>query len=191
MAFDLYAWVVVPLLIFSARILDVSLGTLRFLFLSKGFKKIVPVLGFLEVLIWIIVIREVMVNLKNWVSLVAYAGGFAMGNYIGIIIEEKLSIGQVMLRIVFRNDPGEFLQFMKNNNYGYTAVDGSGVRDRVKIVFSILDRKELNTVLPILKAYNPNAFYSVESIKAVSEGIFPQNSRSIFGMLFNKYRKSK
>lgn len=190
-AFDFYAWVIVPLLIFLARVMDVSLGTLRFIFLSKSYKKIVPFLGFLEVLIWIIAIREVMVNLKNWISLVAYAGGFAMGNYIGMMIEEKLSIGLVMLRVVFRKDPSDFLSFMQNNDYGYTAVEGSGVRDRVKIIFSILNRKELNTVLPILQAYNPNAFYSVESVKLVNEGIFPPPGKSIFSQLFRKLRKSK
>jgi uncharacterized protein YebE (UPF0316 family) len=190
-SFDIYAWVIVPLVIFMARLLDVSLGTLRFIFLSRGYKKIVPVLGFAEILIWIIAIREVMVNLKNWVSLVAYAGGFAMGNYIGMMIEEKLSIGLVMLRVVFRKDPSDFLSFMQNNDYGYTAVEGSGVRDRVKIIFSILNRKELNTVLPILQAYNPNAFYSVENVKTVNEGIFPQTAGSVFNQLFRKFRKSK
>lgn len=190
-AFDIYAWVIVPFLIFLARVMDVSLGTLRFIFLSKGYKKIVPFLGFLEILIWIIAIREVMVNLKNWISLVAYAGGFAMGNYIGMMIEEKLSIGLVMLRVVFRKDPSDFLCFMKNNDYGYTAVEGSGVQGEVKIIFSILNRKELNTVLPILLAYNPKAFYSVENVKMVNQGIFPRATGSVFGKLFKKYRKSK
>ena len=65
MGFEWVSWVVMPLLIFGSRILDVSIGTLRIVFINRGFRRLAPILGFIEVLIWIIVVREVMLNLKN------------------------------------------------------------------------------------------------------------------------------
>ncbi len=76
---DLFSYAILPLLIFLARICDVSIGTLRIIFVSKGVKKVAPVLGFFEVLIWIIAISKIMQNLDNYVNYIAYAAGFATG----------------------------------------------------------------------------------------------------------------
>ena len=78
MAFDVYTWVFLPFLIFFARIADVSLGTLRFIFISKGYKKLAPLLGFVEVTIWVLAMREVLMNLRNIICLLAYGSGFAI-----------------------------------------------------------------------------------------------------------------
>ena len=86
---DLFSYVLMPLLIFLARICDVSIGTLRIIFVSKGKKNIAPILGFFEVLIWITAISKIMQNLDNYINYIAYAAGFATGNLIGMIIEEK------------------------------------------------------------------------------------------------------
>ena len=89
-----FAWVVLPILIFLARICDVSLGTVRLIFVSRGFKYLAPVIGFFEVLIWILAMTQIMQNLTNPICYLGYAGGFATGNYIGILIAEKLSLGE-------------------------------------------------------------------------------------------------
>ncbi|NIM12632.1 MAG: DUF2179 domain-containing protein [Candidatus Aminicenantes bacterium] len=191
MEFDIYAWVVLPLLIFFARIADVSLGTLRFVFISRGYKKLAPLLGFVEVLIWVLAVREVMMNLRNIICLLAYGIGFAMGNYLGMWLEEKLSIGIVLVRVVLRTDPAELKEFMRKNDYGFTIVEGEGTKERVKILFTILKRKNLDHVISALSTYNSHAFYSVESIKSVSEGIFPGVEKTVFSKLFRKHRKSK
>lgn len=191
MPFDYFSWVIVPFLIFAARVADVSLGTLRFIFLGRGYKKLAPLLGFVEVLIWVIAVREVMINLRNIACFLAYGVGFATGNYVGMWIEEKLSIGMVMLRVVLRNHHDELTQFMKENDYGYTLVDGEGTRGKVKILFSILQRKNLNHVLTALAQNNPNSFYSIEGIKSAGEGIFPSKENSVFSKLFRIHRKSK
>jgi uncharacterized protein YebE (UPF0316 family) len=103
-----YSWVTVPLLIFSARIIDVSIGTLRVIFLSKGYKKLAPILGFFEVIIWILAVTQVMKHLDNYFNIFAYGAGFATGNYIGLLIDEKLSLGLVMIRIIFKKKPDDF-----------------------------------------------------------------------------------
>jgi len=191
MEFDFYSWIVIPLLIFIARIMDVTLGTLRFIFISKGYRKLAPLLGFFEVLIWLLAIREVMVNLRNIACFLAYGGGFATGNYIGMWVEEKLSIGMVLVRVVLRKDTPKLIEFMKKNNYGFTLVEGEGTQGGVKILFSILKRKNLNRMLYAISTYNPNTFYTVESIKEANSGVFPVTNRSVFSKLFRLYRKSK
>ena len=105
--FDYYNWITLPLIIFFSRICDVSLGTLRHVFISKGFRKIVPLLGFFEVLIWIIVVAQVMKNLNNVACYLAWAGGFATGTYVGLWIEEKLALGLQVVRIITNQDSSE------------------------------------------------------------------------------------
>jgi uncharacterized protein YebE (UPF0316 family) len=89
----LYSWVVLPVLIFCARIIDVSVGTVRVILTSRGYRYAAPALGFIEVLIWLLAIGEIMKNLANPACYVAYAGGFATGNYVGIYINQRLSLG--------------------------------------------------------------------------------------------------
>ena len=102
---DLFSYVLMPLLIFLARICDVSIGTMRIIFVSKGKRNIAPILGFFEVLIWITAISKIMQNLDNYVNYIAYAAGFATGNFVGMIIEEKLAMGIQMIR-VFAHERG-------------------------------------------------------------------------------------
>lgn len=191
MGFDAYSWIVIPLLILGARIADVTLGTMRFIFVSRGYRWLAPIVGFFEVTIWLIAIREVLVNLRNVACILAYGLGFATGNFIGLWLEEKLSIGMVLLRVVLRYEQNGFIEFLKKNEYGYTMVEGEGSRERVKILFTIIKRKNLEEVLKAVSTFAPNAFYTVETIKSAREGIYPLNDRPIFSRLFNKIRKSK
>jgi len=132
-----------------------------------------------------------MANLNNIACFLAYGAGFAMGNYVGMWLEEKLAIGMVLVRVVLRTDPSLLIEFMKKNDYGSTVVDGEGIREKVKILFSVVKRKNLGHVLTALATYNPHAFVSVDSIKTVSEGVFPLDEKSVFAILFRKHRKSK
>ncbi len=193
MAF-VYPYIILPILIFLARITDVTVGTLRILFISKGYRFIAPLLGFIEVLIWITAMKEIMQNLSNVVTYIAYAGGFAMGNFIGMIVENKLSLGLVAVRVITDNAT-EIAQALDKKNYGITVLEGEGNEGKkVKIIFSILNRKHLDDVLGIIKEYNPMAFYSVEDIRTVSDtGIFPlqQSRREKLFKMFRPHRKGK
>jgi len=100
----LYTWIILPLLIFAARVIDVSMGTVRVIFISRGFKYLAPIVGFFEILTWLLAIGQIMKNLSNPLCYIAYAGGFAMGNYVGMCIADKLSLGVVLIRIVTRKD---------------------------------------------------------------------------------------
>jgi len=167
-----FTWVLLPVLIFLARILDQSIGTMRLIFLSKGMKNIAPFLGFFEVIIWLLAIGQIMQHLDNWLCYVAYGAGFAMGNFIGIILEERLSIGTSIIRVILSSESPELIAALKSHNFGLTILDADGAKGKVKILFSIIRRKEIPLFLNTLHVYHPTAFYTIEDVKAAKEGVF-------------------
>lgn len=162
---------IVPVLIFCARICDVTIGTFRIVMVSKGQKMVAPILGFFEVLIWIIVIGRIMQNVDNWVNIFAYAGGFATGNYIGLIIEEKVAMGLVRINVITAKPAHELIEKLKTAGYGITHHEASGATGRVSILYSIINRTDLTKVVEMVRTYNPNAFYSIEDVKFVNKGV--------------------
>ena len=170
---ELFKWAILPLLIFCARIFDVSLGTLRVIFISRGMRAIAALVGFLEILIWLLAIGQIMKNLTNVACYVAYAGGFAMGTFVGIYIVEKLSLGMVLIRVITRKDATELIAFLHSENYGVTSVDAQGTTGMEKVIYTVIKRQDLHHVIEIIKKFNPQAFYTIEDVKSVSEGIFP------------------
>jgi uncharacterized protein YebE (UPF0316 family) len=168
-----YTWIILPALIFSARIVDVSLGTVRVIFVSRGLKYLAPIVGFIEILIWLLAIGQIMKNLSNPACYIAYAGGFAMGNFVGIRMAEQLSLGVVLIRVVTQKDAAPLVDALKAEDYGVTSVDGHGTSGQVKVVFTIVPRREVGRVVELVKQFNPNAFYSIEEVGVVEKGIFP------------------
>jgi uncharacterized protein YebE (UPF0316 family) len=185
-----WAWVLLPLLIFFSRILDQTIGTMRLIFVSKGFRHIGPVLGFFEVIIWLLAITQVLKHLYNPVSYIAYGAGFAMGNYLGIRLEERLSIGNVLIRIIPKRDTTALIGHLREEGFGVTAADAEGAMGPVRIVFTIIKRKSAPRVIDIINKYNPHAFYTIEEIKAVKDGYFgvPQK-QSIWKSFFKGRNK--
>jgi uncharacterized protein YebE (UPF0316 family) len=178
---EIFAYVILPVMIFCARICDVTMGTIRVIFISKGIRYLAPVIGFFEVIIWLLAIGQVMNNLTNVVSYIAYGAGFAAGTYIGMYIEERISIGLASVRIITKDDPQELMHFLRSHKYGVTSIDGEGGTGRVKMVFTIIQRQDLPHVVGIIKKFHPGAFYSVEEVKSVAEGVFPdRQSRGVF-----------
>jgi len=189
-----YTWFVLPFLIFIARVIDVSMGTVRVIFVSRGLKYLAPVVGFFEILIWLLAIGQIMKNLSNPVCYIAYAGGFAMGNFVGIWIAEKLSLGVVLIRVVSKKDALELVGYLKSADYGVTSVDGHGTAGQVKVVFTIVPRREVQSVVSLIKKFNPKAFYTVEEVGFVEKGIFPAKKTWNFfrlSKLFRPFRKGK
>ncbi len=170
--FDLYSWVILPLLICLSRMCDVTIGTIRHIFMHKGLKKAVPLLGFVEVLIWLIVIRSVMKNLDNWMCYIGWAGGFACGTMLGMYLEEKMALGLLVIRIITAQDCKSFIQAMKDSSHGMTVVDAQGAMGPVKMIFTIVQRKQVKEIEGLIRIHNPSAFYSIEEVKNVNQGVF-------------------
>jgi uncharacterized protein YebE (UPF0316 family) len=171
--FDMFTWVLLPIFIFIARIMDVSLGTVRIISLSRGRRILAPFLGFFEVFIWIVAISQIVRNLNNIACYIAYASGFAAGNYIGLLIEEKLAIGMLAVRIFILKDSDLLMDRLHEAGYGTTSLNGIGATGEVKVIFTIIRRKNLHDVIHIIHSVNPKTFYSVEEVRYTSEGIFP------------------
>jgi len=169
---DLFRWVLMPLLIFLARMCDVTLGTLRNVFISKGLRHVVPVLGFFEVLIWLISIRQIMQHLDNVMCYVSFAGGFSMGTYVGLKIESRLALGVQVIRIITNQESGELIQALQKENIGITVINGQGAKGPVKIIFTIAHRKDIEIIRELINMHNPQAFYSIEDVRAANQGVF-------------------
>jgi len=188
---EIFTWVLLPVLIFVARICDVSIGTVRIVYVSKGLKVLASVLGFFEVSIWILAIGQIMKHMDNLACFLAYGTGFATGNYFGIMLEEKLSIGTVIMRIIPRDDASDLISFLKSQNFGLTVVDGEGSMGKVKVIFSVIQRTDIDRMISIINSYNPNAFYSVEDVKVVKEGIFHKGESWLSLNIFNFWSKKR
>ncbi|WP_111710058.1 DUF2179 domain-containing protein [Lutibacter citreus] len=182
-----YDYLVLPLLIFLARICDVSLDTIRVIMVSRGYRKYAPIVGFFQVLIWIITITRIMENLDNWLTYVAYAAGFGMGTYVGMRIEEKIAMGHELLRIITRSEVDDLVSILRQRGYAVTSVNGEGKDGAVGIVFLILKRKVMPEVIALVKKHNPKANYTIEDIRFVSESAYlPPLKRNIWSKTQHK-----
>jgi uncharacterized protein YebE (UPF0316 family) len=170
---DLFKFALLPAIIFLARICDVTLDTLRIIYVSRGMKYLAPLIGFFEVLIWLVAITQIFKNLTNPIYYIAYAGGFAMGNFIGILIEEKMAIGTVVIRIITQKDATELIELLKSNGYGVTFTAAQGAMGPVQIIFTIVKRKAIPRVLNIIRQCNPLAFYTIEDVRSARKWVFP------------------
>ena len=189
----LFTWVILPLLIFFARILDVSIGTLRLIFVAKGFKFYAPMLGFFEVIIWLLAIGQIMQHLDNFLCYFAYGLGFATGNYLGIYLDEKMSLGTVLIRVVPKMDTTNLINQLREQSFGASLVDIEGMTGKLKMIFTIVKRKDLKEVLGIIQEHNPQAFVTIEDVKTAREGYFrlSRKKSNSPAALFNDIRKGK
>ena len=189
-----FNWVAMPILIIIARILDVSMGTIRVVMITKGMKYWATLIGFFEVLIWIVAIRQIFVNVDNPLWLVAYAVGFALGTYIGIQISERLSINDVLVRVITKKDAKELIVALKEKGYGFTIVDSAGKKSKGKVIFSVVHSSQLTDVIKTIRKYNPKAFFTIEDVRKVNEGQFKKvdtsRNRLLKGII-RPFRKGK
>ncbi len=172
---EIFSYLILPLLIFLARICDVSISTIRIIYMLGGRRYASTILGFFECFIWLMAIRQIFQHLDNWVCYVAYPAGFASGIFVGMLIEEKIAYGKVIVRIITRKDVLPFIQFLNQQNFRYTKVDAEGPDGHENLVFTVLQRERLDELLKKLKEILPTAFYTIEKVKAAAEsGALPE-----------------
>jgi uncharacterized protein YebE (UPF0316 family) len=183
---DWYVWVGLPLLIFVARVFDVTLGTLRIIFTSRGMRNIAPFLGFIETFIWIVAVSSIVKHAQNVAAFVGYAGGFATGTFVGMFLENKLAVGTVTFRAIIRRDTKELIKALVEAGFGITIVDGRGSSGKVKVVYTTVKRQDLPVVVDIFHRMVPGAFLSVEEVRSTEQGIFPTSKNHLFRPLGHK-----
>jgi uncharacterized protein YebE (UPF0316 family) len=186
---ETFTFIVLPLLIFLFRIVDQSIGTLRLIFAAKGLKRLAPFFAFFESFIWLVAIGQIMKHLDNVYCYLAFAGGYSVGNFFGILLEEKLSIGTVVIRVIPKKDTTALIHHLRELNYGVTVVPVDGMMGPTKMLFTTIRRKEAGHVIEIIKQFNPTAFYTIDEVKIVSGGYFDRKSKSIFS-IFNPFQKT-
>jgi len=172
---DIFSFLILPLLIFLARICDVSINTIRIIYMLGGRRFTATLLGFFEAFIWLLVIREIFKHLDNWLCYVAYPAGFACGIFVGMIIEEKIAYGKVIVRIITRKDVTQLIQYLNTQHFRFTKVNAEGPDGNETLIFTVLERERLDDLLNKLKEFIPTAFYTVEKVKAAAEsGALPE-----------------
>lgn len=165
----LFSFVLLPVLIFLARICDVSINTIRIIYVLGGRRITATLLGFFESFIWLMAIRQIFEHLDNWICYVAYPAGFATGIFVGMIIEERIAYGKVIVRIITRKDVTTLIAYLNANRLRYTHVDAEGPDGHENLVFTVLERERLEQVLYKLKDILPTAFYTVEKVNRATE----------------------
>lgn len=176
---DFFGWVVVPLLIFLARILDVSLQTIRIIAISRNIRWLAPLVGFFEVFIWLVAIGQIMKNYSHILTYVAYSAGFATGTFIGMIITEKLSLGMVLVRIISSNGAAELKSRLREKQFGFTSLPGQGAEGPVEILFTVVRRQKLDMVFEVIKTTSPKAFFTVEEVAQTRAGLYPLPAKMV------------
>ena len=172
---NIFAFILLPLLIFLARICDVSINTIRIIYMLGGRRGTSTILGFFESLIWLMAISQIFKHLDNWVCYVAYPAGFASGIFVGMIIEERIAYGKVIVRIITRKEVTPLIQFLNAQEFRYTKVVAEGPDGHENLVFTVLQRERLDDLLEKLKEILPSAFYTIEKVKAAAEsGALPE-----------------
>lgn len=172
----LIQYIGLPGLVFLARVIDVSLGTLRIIFISRGKKFLAPLLGFVETFIWIVAVSQIIRNIQDVWSYVGYAGGFATGTIVGMWIEDRLAIGTLILRTILPGDVSDLRERLHSSGFGVTCVAGRGAQSDVTLVYTIIKRKDLQEVVAIIHQLHPQAFISIEELRAAEKGVFPPES---------------
>lgn len=163
------------LFIFFARVADMSLDVIRILMLMRDRRLLAAVIGFVEVSIFILALNQVLSGgLNDPGKIIAYAGGFATGNYIGSLIEERLALGYLSLQIFPRTYLcQEFMRVLRSEGFGVTSVSGQGRDGERTILFVLIKRKDVNRVVALLNNIDPDTFFSLSDAKSIHGGVFP------------------
>jgi uncharacterized protein YebE (UPF0316 family) len=160
------------LLIFALRIVDVSMAIVRILMVVRGRKGLAWVFGFIQALVYIIAIREVMADLGNWVNILAYAAGFASGNVAGIWLEERMAIGYGHVRIMSPRLGSQLTERLREAGHAVTVLAGRGKDGMVDILLTTVPRRQIRSVSKLVEETDPGAFMTVESVRPLRKGFF-------------------
>lgn len=166
---EIFSYILLPVFIFLARIGDVSINTIRIIYVLGGRKLTATLLGFFESFIWLMAIRQIFAHLDNWVCYIAYPGGFAAGIFIGMLIEEKIAYGKVIVRTITRKDIQQLKEYLIDQNFRFTAVRAMGRDGEENVVFIVLERERLNELINTLRTILPTAFYTIEKVNRASD----------------------
>ena len=172
-SFDVISYIVLPGLIFLARVADVTVATVKLMFVVNNAKRVAATLGFIESLITIVALSRIMQDASNFMAYVMYAAGFATGTFVGMRIEEKLAYGTVMVRVISRTISTELIDYLTRKQYRYSMVDANDHVGNTQVLFTVCKRSRLPEFQQTLEEVAPQALYTIEGVKKVSQDFLP------------------
>lgn len=164
-------------LIFMLRVINISLDTLRVLFVMRGRKGLVWVLGTLTSAIYVVVIASVLQETNNFLSVLGYATGYATGNVAGMWLEERLAIGFSEVRIISSQRGSAVKEHLRAEEYAVTEIPARGKDGMVTVLTCSVRRKEIAEVESIVRKVDRNAFITAEEVSRVQHGFWGLNSK--------------
>jgi len=159
-------------LIFVLRVFDMTLDTLRVLFVMRGKKQIAWVLGFCQSAIYIFAIGKVLTQLNNPLNIIGYAAGFATGNVVGMIIEERIAIGHILVNIISPRLGSAIVTHLRQNGYAVTEIAGRGKDGMVSMINCSVLRKQVDKVHQLISEIDPEAFITAEDVRPIKHGFW-------------------
>lgn len=158
-----------PVLIFFARICDQSIGTLRVIMVIRGHKLLAAAFGFVEAIVWVLAVSQVLVYIRDsWLTLIAYGGGFAAGNLIGMLIEQRIALGEQMVRIINTDPTVDVAPLLRSQGFLATEVRGEGATGEVEVSFTVAPRRHTQRIIDSVLEICPRAFITVEDVRHTS-----------------------
>lgn len=164
--------VLVSLSIFFLRVIDMSLDTIRLLFVVRGRKLLAWFLGFFQSAVFIIAISSVLTNEQNVLTIIGYAAGFATGNVVGMYIEERLAIGHIHLTIVSPSRGAAISDMLREHGYAVTEISARGLNGMVTLLHVDVMRRKLDTVEKLVRETDSEAFITAEDVRPVRRGFW-------------------
>jgi uncharacterized protein YebE (UPF0316 family) len=148
-----------------ARIVDVSIDTVRVIMVIRGRRFTAATLGFFEVIVWLAAITAIISHITNWVNFVFYGLGFATGNVIGMFIESKMAVGQQVVRYISSSASDQITRVLRSRDYGVTEFSASGREGPVGLGLVILSRKKVPDLISIISEVDPKAVVTIEDVR--------------------------
>ena len=159
-----------PVIVFLLRATDVTMATVRMLLIVRGHRMLAPVIGFFEILIWVMAVGIVVQHLTSPLHVVGYAAGFATGNYLGLRLEGRLALGLATIRTMVRTGGAELAGELRDQGFGVTETLGRGREGTVEVLYSVIPRKDVHRALKVIDAHAPGSFVVVDEPRGVHRG---------------------
>ena len=163
---DANPWILAPA-IFLARLLDVTLGTFRTIVVFRGYPALAAAIGFVEILIWIVAVSQVLRDLDAWPLMIAYAGGFSCGNYLGVWLESKVAIGKELIRIISHRSDGLLMKRLRSAGHKVVSLGCEKDGLPAEVLLVTLDRRETADLLDTVRSIEPDVEYTISDIKSL------------------------
>ncbi|MEJ5314617.1 MULTISPECIES: DUF2179 domain-containing protein [Anaerolinea] len=160
------------LIIFVMRVVDMSMDTIRILFVVRGKKLFSWILGFLQSLVFIIAVSRVLSGDVHPLSVLAYATGFATGNIVGMIIEDKMAIGHVRITIISTAAGSQIAQALRDAGFAVTEIPAFGKNGAVTMLNCSVLRRDFDHAEDIIRKADPEAFITAEEVRAIHRGFW-------------------